>query len=139
MSKKQKIGRKVVKNPFEYKTYLAIKEVLPRKFSIEYETEKLPYTINHDYIPDFIITKSDNTKMYIETKGNGRAWTPQVMAKMIAVRAAHPGIDIRIIFYRDGEFGNRRKDGTRRKQSEWATQNGFQFSIGVFPEEWLNE
>lgn len=136
---KQKIGRKVVKNPFEYKTYLAIKEVLPRKFTVEYEMEKLPYTIDHDYIPDFIITKSDGTKMYIETKGGGRAWTPQVMQKMLAVRAAHPGIDIRIVFYRDGEFGNRRKDGSRKKQSEWATQNGFVFAIKDFPEDWLNE
>lgn len=58
---------------------------------------------------------------------------------MIAVKAQHPDKDIRIIFYRDGEFGNRKKNGLRTKQSEWAKKNGFIFSIREYLEEWFNE
>lgn len=112
--------------------------MLKRGDQVEYETEKLDYTTSHVYIPDFIITRKDGTKIYIETKGNGRAWTHQVRQKMLAVRDQHPDLDIRIIFYKDGEFGSKRKDGSRLRQSDWATKYKFTFAIGDVPEDWIN-
>lgn len=58
---------------------------------------------------------------------------------MIAVRNQNPDIDLRIIFYKDGKIGNKRKDGTWLKQSDWAVRNKFKFSIGQCPEEWMAE
>lgn len=127
------------RNEFEQKILLQLKDLAKRGDTIEYEAEKLPYTTSHVYIPDFIITRKDGTKIYIETKGNGRAWTPQVMQKMLAVRAQNPDLDIRIIFYKDGEYGSRRKDGSRQRQSDWATKHNYTFAIGDVPESWFNE
>ena len=56
---------------------------------------------------------------------------------MLAVKNQWPDLDIRFLFYSDGEFGTRRKDGSRQRQSEWATKNGFPFAIREVPDEWL--
>ena len=138
-TKLPKIGKRVVKNPFEYDVYKALKNLLPRGAVLEYETEKLAYYIEGDYIPDFIITKKDGSKIYIEAKGNGRAFDQKVKQKMIAVKTQHPELDIRIIFFSDGKVGSTRKDGTWMKQSDWAVKNGFPFSIRSIPEDWLDE
>lgn len=58
---------------------------------------------------------------------------------MIAVKKFHPDKDIRIVFYSDGKIGPVRKNGTFRRQSDWAKDNGFIFAIRVVPEEWFNE
>lgn len=134
-----KIGKRTVKNPFEYQIYKQLVDLAPPYSTVEYEVEKLPYTIDHVYIPDLILTKKDGSKLYIEVKGNGRAWTPAVMQKMLKVREEHPDLDIRIVFYSDGAFGARRKDGTRQRQSDWATRHKWPFSIGSIPKEWINE
>lgn len=127
---------KKYRNKFEQKTgeslfFLGI--------DFEYESEKLPYTIEGQYIPDFIISRTDGTKLYIETKGNGRSFDHATRRKMIAVKEQNPTLDIRIVFYSDGKIGPKRKDGTFMRQSDWAKRYGFKFSIKTIPESWLNE
>ena len=143
MSRRRKryprVGRRTLKNDFEVYGWKFIKNILPRKWTVEYETEKVPYTIASNYEPDFIITRADGTKLYIEMKGNGRSWTFDVQKKMIAVKEQNPDMDIRIVFYSDGKMGKIRKDGTCRRQSDWAVQHGFTFAIKKIPEEWFNE
>lgn len=138
-AKLPKIGRRVIKNEFELKLYKQIKNLKGPKDKLEYETEQVPYTIDYVYEPDFIITRKDGSKLYVEAKGNGRAWTPQVQRKMIAVKQQHPDLDIRIVFFSDGAMGQRRKDGSFRRQSDWATQHGFPFAIRDVPKEWLED
>src|SRR5690606_12161179 len=116
-----------------------IKNLLPRGATVEYESERLPYSIISDYNPDFVITKHDGTKIYIEAKGNGRAFDAKVRQKMIAVKEQHPSCDIRILFYSDGKIGPKRKDGSFRRQSDWAKQHGFVFAIRNLPKEWFDE
>lgn len=143
MKKKQKktfkIGKKTAKNDFEYQTYLRLIELVRPKHNVEYEVEKLEYTTTHNYLPDFRIKTKKGKIIYIETKGNGRSFDSSVRQKMIAVKEQHPDLDIRILFYSDGKIGPRRKNGTFRKQSDWATENGFTFAIRQIPEEWINE
>lgn len=134
---KPKIGRKIVKSDFEYQVYKALKNRLPRGATIEYETEKLKYVIEAEYTPDFVITFKDGTKLYIEAKGNGRQFDQNVRKKMIAIKDQHPDKDIRIIFYRDGKVGNKRKDGSFYKQSDWAIKNGYKFSVTEIPSDWF--
>lgn len=57
---------------------------------------------------------------------------------MIAVKQQHPDKDIRIIFYRDAEFGKRRKNGSKTKQSDWATKYKFPFTIREIKGDWFN-
>lgn len=133
-----KIGKKTVASAFEYEVYLKLCNILS-KHKVEYEAEKLPYTTEHYYLPDFkIVTKSGKT-IYIETKGNGRSFDGTVRQKMIAVKAQHPDKDIRILFYSDGQCGPKRKDGSFMRQSDWARKNGFIFGIRQLPEEWFEE
>lgn len=134
-----KIGKRTTKNKFESDTYTTLVENLGKGGSVEYEPEKFPYTTEHTYRPDFRIRTRKGKIIYIETKGNGFTFTPDVRAKLIAFRDQHPEIDLRIVFFSDSKIGQKRKDGSFRKQSDWATQNGFTFSIRNIPEEWYEE
>jgi hypothetical protein len=100
------------------------------KFKIDYETEKLPYTINKTYIPDFVLTFKDGHKIYIEAKGYLR---PENRAQLLSVKYHHPDIDLRIVFQQD----NKLNKNARMRYSDWATKNGFPFTIGVIPKEWF--
>lgn len=136
--KKLKIGKKVVRSNFEHEVYQKLKSIVPKGAVIEYESEKLTYTITAEYTPDFVITFKDGSKLYIEVKGNGRQFDQNVKKKMIAVKEQHPDKDIRIVFYADGKIGQTRKDGTFMRQSDWAKKNKYTFSIKDVPEDWLD-
>lgn len=133
-----KIGKRTVKNDFEYKTYQRLCELTTRD-KVEYEGTKFDYSTNHTYLPDFSVRTKSGSTIFIETKGNGRAFDHAVRTKMINVRNQHPEIDLRIVFYSDGKIGPKRKDGSFMKQSDWATKNGFMFAIRDVPESWLDE
>ena len=59
--------------------------------SYEYESEKLSYTISHNYTPDFSLPNY----VYLETKGY---WAPEDRRKVLAVKRDNPGIDLRMVF-----------------------------------------
>ena len=60
------------------------------KLDYTYEEDKLPYVIEHKYIPDFRVGD-----VYLECKG----WFKSTdRRKMVAVKKAHPDLDIRIVF-----------------------------------------
>lgn len=124
------------KNKFEAKTGAHLEE---KGIQFEYETEKLAYTVSGRYIPDFIYRKRDGSKTYIETKGNGRSFDGPTRRKMVAVKNAHPELDIRFVFYSNGAIGPKRKDGSRLTQGEWATKNGFPWAIKEIPNDWITE
>lgn len=125
---------KKYRNKFEEKTGKVLYDL---GIDFGYESEKLPYVVEGQYIPDFIVKKADGTKLYIETKGNGRSFDHATRRKMIAVKKQNPELDIRIVFYSDGKIGPKRKDGTHLKQSDWATKHGFIYAIRDIPESWL--
>lgn len=102
------------------------------KFTFEYETENLPYVLVKRYIPDFIITKNDGTKIYIEVKGYLR---PQDRAKLIAVKEANPTIDLRIVFGADNKLNR----FSKTRYSEWATKHGIPYAVKDIPKEWFND
>lgn len=124
------------KNKFEAKTGAFLEE---KGIQFDYEKEKLSYTIEGRYIPDFRIRTSSKNTIYIETKGNGRSFDGPTRRKMLAVKKGNPDRDIRFVFYSNGFIGQKRKDGSRLTQGEWATKNGFKWAIKEIPEEWLNE
>jgi len=130
-----------VKSEFEYDSLLEIRDMLPEGATIEYEVDKLPYIIEHNYNPDHTITFKSGRKLYIEMKGNGRSFDQHARSKMIAVKAQHPDKDIRIIFYANGVISGtkKRKRGGYFRQSEWADRNGFKYSIKNIDPSWLLE
>ena len=100
-------------------------------YRIEYETEKLPYVIAHDYVPDFILHFPSGHKRYIESKGY---FDPQDRRKILAVIATHQ-IDLRIIFQKNHIL----RKGARNRYSSWAQRYGVPYAIGTLPIDWLTE
>jgi predicted nuclease of restriction endonuclease-like RecB superfamily len=98
--------------------------------NIEYETERLRYILEKWYVPDFIITRKDGSKIYIETKGYFR---PDDRAKLLATRDNNPGVDIRLVFMVD----NKLNKNAKMKYSGWAEKHNFTYSIGHVPFDWF--
>lgn len=130
--KKEKPNYSPYRNRFEYDVGNRLRG---EDVDFSYETEKLTYTLTKKYIPDFVIRTPGGIR-YIETKGNGRSFDAAARAKMIAVKKQHPDKDIRILFWSNGEFGARRKDGSRQTQMGWAKKNGFIAAVREIPDEW---
>lgn len=116
---------------------MTAQHIRSQKLAFSYETEKIPYTLEKRYIPDFIVLTATGKKIYIETKGNGRSWDAAARAKMVAIKEQHHFMDIRILFWADGEFGAKRKDGSRQTQMGWAEKNGFIAAVREIPDAWL--
>ena len=97
------------------------------KVPYEYEGEKLTYTIEAKYIPDFKVGD-----IYLETKSY---FPPEQRRKMKAVKAANPDLDIRIIFQSPHNKINKRSKTT---YSIWAEKNGYPWcAYYAIPVDWL--
>lgn len=94
----------------------------------EYEPIKLPYVLERNYVPDFYLPKQN---IYIEAKGK---LTPEDRSKMIAVKKAHPELDIRFVFMR---AENKLTKASKQTYATWAEKNGFPWADGEVPKAWL--
>lgn len=94
-----------------------------------YEDRELPYILEGVYHPDFSLP---GHPFILEVKGY---LDRESKRKMVAVKKAHPDIDIRFLF----ADANKRITGTRQTHGTWATKNGFKFCEREVPEAWLNE
>lgn len=101
-------------------------------FDMEYERDKITYITNHTYNPDFSLVKKDGSVMYLETKG---IWESSDRAKHLAVKAQHPELDIRLVFYSDYKIYK----GSKTTYSMWCDKKGIQWCIQEVPTEWLAE
>jgi len=105
-----------------------------------FHTDKVPYTVSHNYHPDFI-REVEGKKILLEAKG--RFWDYAEFSKYIWISKTLPE-DTELVFL----FANpsapmpqakRRKDGTKRSHGEWASANNFRwFSEDTIPDSWIN-
>ena len=105
-----------------------------------FHTDKVPYTIDHNYHPDFLRV-IEGKKILLEAKG--RFWDYAEFSKYIWISKTLPQ-DTELVFL----FANpsapmpqakRRKDGTKRSHGEWASANNFRwFSEDSIPDTWIN-
>lgn len=72
------------------------------------------------YTPDFKLPNGT----YIESKG---IFTGGNRRNLLAFRAAHPDVKVRLLFQADNTFN--KKSTTR--YSDWAKKAGFEFCIGI--------
>ena len=125
-----------VRYDFKSKLELAVFKLLKQKVkrkegTLSYETEKLPYTLSKNYVPDFIISSPSNGNMYIEVKGYLR---PEDRTKAIAVKQAHPEKDIRFIF----ATNNSLYKGSKNRYSDWCEKHGFKYCFkDSIPGDWF--
>ena len=57
----------------------------------EYESTKVPYVIQHNYTPDFLLPNG----IYLECKGY---WDAEDRRKIKAVKLLNPDMDLRMVF-----------------------------------------
>lgn len=83
-----------------------------------YEAKRLPYTLSHTYLPDFI---NEQTKEIIEAKGLFRSAD---RTKIKAIKKQYPEYSITIIFS-DASKKIEKKSNTT--YSQWCEKNGIQW------------
>jgi len=106
----------------------------------EHHSNKVEYTVNHTYEPDFVRTLQDKL-ILLESKG--RFWDYPEYSKYIWIKK-HLSENVELVFL----FANPsapmpgskiRKDGTKRTHGEWATANGFRwFTEQTLPDSWID-
>lgn len=109
----------MLRNDFEKKISRQLKK---RKIKFEYETERIPYVLKGNYIPDFII-ETELGKIYLECKGFFRI---EDRRKLAAVKQQYPNLDLRIVFYR-----------LNKQYIKWAEKHKIRWSVGSIPNDWL--
>ena len=92
-----------------------------------YEEIGLPYTLERIYKPDWRMPSG----VIIEAKGQFDA---DDRAKMRAVKAAHPHLDIRIVFQ---NASGRLTKKSKTTYGAWAEKHGFAWAQGTVPASWL--
>lgn len=117
------------RSKFEERVWGLIPDGLRKKVIYEPKDGKLPYVLNLNYLPDFILPNG----IHVETKGK---LTTEDRRKMIAVKAANPNIEIRFVFQR---AKNALRKGAKTTYAEWADRYGFKWAEGHIPEEWFKE
>ncbi|SKA17528.1 Phage endonuclease I [Enhydrobacter aerosaccus] len=113
--------------PYRSKFEVAIAaDLTARGVSFDYEALKLRYVTEHTYKPDF-----SSGSVVIEAKGY---FTSADRSKLLAVKEAHPELDLRLLFQR---ASNKLSKESETTYADWAEQHGFQWAEGRVPEEWL--
>jgi hypothetical protein len=100
-----------------------------RGLAFNYEGQALPYTIKAIYTPDFILPNG----VIVETKGH---FPPEDRRKMLAVRDAHPHLDIRLCFMNADARLSRATKSLALWQ--WAERHGFLWCEGHIPTTWFD-
>ena len=96
--------------------------------SYGYETEKLGYTIEHNYTPDFVLPNY----VYLEAKGY---WSPSDRRKILNVLQANPEIDLRMVFQSPYNKINKKSKTT---YAMWCDKHNIPWtSYHNIPLEWL--
>ena len=94
----------------------------------EYESTKVPYVLQCNYTPDFLLPNG----VFLETKGR---LTEEDRRKMKAVKKSNPELDIRFVFQAPY---NKIYKGSKTTYAKWAEQNDFPWcSFHSIPLEWL--
>jgi hypothetical protein len=94
----------------------------------EYESTKVPYVLECNYTPDFLLPNG----IFLETKGR---LTDEDRRKMKAVKKSNPDLDIRFVF--QAPF-NKIYKGSKTTYAKWAEKHGFPWcAFHSIPHEWL--
>ena len=96
--------------------------------SYKYESEKLSYTIEHNYTPDFVLPNY----VYLEAKGY---WDAADRRKVLAVKRDNPDIDLRMVFQSPYNTISKKSKTT---YAQWCEKHDIPWtSYHDIPLEWL--
>jgi hypothetical protein len=96
--------------------------------SYEYESTKVPYEIQFNYTPDFLLPNG----VYLETKGY---WDADDRRKVLAVKKCNPELDIRMVFQSPFNTISKKSKTTYAK---WCEKHDIPWcSFTTIPIDWL--
>ena len=96
--------------------------------SYEYESCKVPYTIQHHYHPDFILPNH----VHLEAKGY---WSAPDRRKIAAVKKDNPDLDLRMVFQAPY---NKISKGSKTTYAIWCEKHDIPWtSFQDIPLDWL--
>ena len=96
--------------------------------SYEYESTKVPYEIQFNYTPDFILPSG----IMLETKGY---WDSADRRKILAVKKCNPTLDIRMVFQAPY---NKIYKGSKTTYAAYCTKHDIPWAaFHSIPIEWL--
>ena len=96
--------------------------------SFQYESEKLGYTIEHTYCPDFVLPNYT----YLEAKGY---WDAKDRRKILAVKRDNPSIDLRTVFQSPY---NKISKKSKTTYAQWCDKHNIPWTaFHEVPLEWL--
>ena len=96
--------------------------------SYEYESTIVPYVIQHNYTPDFLLPSG----IFLECKGY---WDPEDRRKIKAVKTQNPELDIRMVFQTPYNKISKRSKTTYAK---WCDKHDIPWcEFHSIPIEWL--
>tara|TARA_R100000655_G_scaffold88996_1_gene129475 strand:+ start:195 stop:545 length:351 start_codon:yes stop_codon:yes gene_type:complete len=94
----------------------------------EYEDRRIPYQIQHNYIPDFHLANG----IFLETKGY---WSSSDRRKVKNIIEQNPQLDIRMVFQNPNNRINKKSKTT---YSMWCDKNNIKHcSFSNIPIDWL--
>ena len=94
----------------------------------EYESCKVPYTIQHHYHPDFILPNH----VHLETKGY---WSAPDRRKIAAVKRDNPELDLRMVFQSPY---NKISKGSKTTYAKWCEKHDIPWThFHNIPIDWL--
>lgn len=129
--KKKPINPDKLKGSWEPEVLRGLKALQAEyKYQIEYETEKLKYTIEHTYNPDFPVRLPNGHTILIEAKGY---WDAADRAKIRNVKAQNPDADIRMVFQAD----NKMHKASTLRYSDFCKKHNIPYAVKVIPKEWF--
>ena len=107
-------------------------QIESKGIKVEYETEKLAYTIpasQHTYNPDFKLPNG----IFVETKGR---FVAADRKKHLLVKAQNPTLDIRFVF---SNSKNKITKTSKTTYGDWCDKNGYTYSDKIIPDSWFEE
>lgn len=92
----------------------------------QFHTERIPYSIEHKYEPDFIIEKDDGIKFIVEVKAIFN--DSSEASKYTWIKKCLKDNEVLVMIFEKPHQGihwkQKRKDGTKMSYAQWADKNG---------------
>ncbi len=107
-----------------------LKSRFKKAFNVKYEEDTFSYVLYRNYTPDFKITRSDGSVLYIEAKG---VLDRETRAKMLAARDCNPDASFALLFPGPPSLSKKRA----QEYSRWCEKHSFEYAIGEIPAHWI--
>jgi hypothetical protein len=110
------------KGGLEPRVYDRLTRHIKKGDQIDYEPEKVPYTVSYNYKCDFRVTNTEGKTVYLESKGY---FPYKDRVKMQNVVEQYPDRDIRMVFDKNNRLSSR----SQTTYGDWCDKHGIRWIL----------